>query len=135
MKIRKICELLNYYYFIKCKKLAKTLRFFQKWTRGAPCKYKPGLIYFFLKSMDNEIIPFQLKSRLFDPKSRLFGFLRSPGSKLSLFLSLPLCRRSNFLTRGRGDVWAWSQMIRPRAWSSIIIQYSLGRHGSTDTLQ
>lgn len=56
MKIRKICELLNYYYFIKCKKLAKTLRFFQKWTRGAPSKYKPGLIYFFLKSMENEII-------------------------------------------------------------------------------
>ena len=37
----------------------------------------------------------------------------SPVSKLSLILSLPVCRRSSLLTgKGDGRGWAWSRIIR-----------------------
>ncbi len=53
--------------------------------------------------------------RSYDPASRPPPSFPSPVSKLSLFLSLPVCRRSSELT-GEGEIggWGMSQIIRPR---------------------
>jgi hypothetical protein len=50
-----------------------------------------------------------------------FGFSFSPSPcKLTLFLWLPLCRRSGLLTNEMGgEEWERSQIIRLRSWSSI----------------
>ncbi len=53
----------------------------------------------------------------------------SPVSNISLFLNLPVCRRSSLLTGegGRGvHCGGAKSKNRDKAWSSIIIQYSLG---------
>jgi hypothetical protein len=56
--------------------------------------------------------------------------LASPLSKLSLLLSLPICRRSSLLT-GRG--WDRSQITREKAWSvinhSILSDTNFPHHG------
>ncbi len=49
----------------------------------------------------------------------------SPGTKLPLFLSLPVCRRLSLLTGlGGGGVGAEPNLTR-KPWSSINLQYSL----------
>jgi hypothetical protein len=54
----------------------------------------------------------------------------SPMNKLSLFLSLPVYRRSSLLTGGR-EWWARSQIIRPR--ESLAVYKSFNTFCSTAT--
>jgi hypothetical protein len=51
----------------------------------------------------------------------------SPVRRLSLFLSLPVCRLSSLLTGEEGSGWARSQIIWPRESLALFRSYSLTR--------